>query len=88
MTPEIVVCWLQTFYSGHQDIPGWKRVVERTQQELDYRLEAQNRKAQEENAVPEKPDLSLLMTMPNRVYAQPLTGAERFFRRTMTAKTA
>ena len=79
VTPEIVVCWLQTFYSGHQDIPGWKRVVERTQQELDYRLEAQNRKAQEENAVPEKPDLSLLMTMPNRVYAQPLTGAERFF---------
>lgn len=79
VTPEIVVCWLQAFYSEHQDIPGWERIVERAQQELDYRLEAQNRKAQEENAVPEKPDLSLLMTMPNRVYAQPLTGAERFF---------
>ncbi len=79
VTPEIVVCWLQTFYSEHQDISGWERIVERAQQELDYRLEAQNRKAEAENAVPEKPDLSLLLTMPNRVYAQPLTGAERIF---------
>lgn len=79
VTPKIVVCWLHTFYSEHQDIPGWERIVKRAQQELDNRIEEQNRKAEAENAVPEKPDLSLLLTMPNRVYAQPLTGAERIF---------
>lgn len=79
VTPKIVVCWLHTFYSGHQDIPGWDRIVERAQQEVDYRLEAQSRKAEAENAVPEKPDLSLLLTMPDRVYAEPLAGAERVF---------
>lgn len=80
LTPEGVVCWLKEFYKEHQDIPGWNRVVERAEQELDYRAEGHEKKEEEEHAVPAELDLSWLLALPERVYVQPLAGSERVFR--------
>ena len=80
LTPESAVHWLAEFYWKNQDIPGWDRVVKQAEWELESRARERKRKEEAENAIPRELDLSLLLTFPERVYVQPLTGSERMFR--------
>lgn len=79
MTPKGVIQRLMEFYRKNRDIPGWNRVVERAEQELEDRDREKERKDAAEKAVPEELNLSLLLKMPKRIYLQFPTGPEQVY---------
>ena len=80
LAPEGVVRWLREYYRTHPEIPGWDRVVERAEDELQHREE--KRRAAERQGWKEvsSEDLELTLLTPESVYVQPLAGPERAYR--------
>lgn len=83
--PEGMLRRIGEFYRSHPEIPGGDQIADCAEQQMKERIENRQKEEAEKERLaadisPEDIDLSLLATVPERVYVQPVAGLEQLYR--------